>query len=151
MVKNSTGGNKNKNIGSKFAKKSLESEDPDFENSFFAEITTKPNGLIANVKVLPHKNQELQWLCEKPLQVNIGKLKNDKRSNFLVVGDIVQVEINFDMNRQNGNLFSVILCKYSSNDVRNFKKQGLIPKDQSENQEPEEDIFGSEDVNLETL
>jgi hypothetical protein len=60
------------------------------------------------------------------VQVNIGQLKNDKRNNLLCVGDTVQVEFNFEMKRQNGNQYGYILCKYSSNDVRTFKRNGLI-------------------------
>ena len=117
MVKNNSGGNKSKNIGSKFAKKNIHVEEPDFENSFFAEITTKPNGLMANVKILPvtEKFKErvpkhLYEYLKEVIQVNIGKLKNDKRNNLLNVGDVVQVEINFEMNRQNGNKYAWHPC-----------------------------------------
>jgi hypothetical protein len=139
MVKNNSGGNKSKNIGSKFAKKNIHVEEPDFENSFFAEITTKPNGLMAKVKILPVPDKfkekvprHLDEYLKEIIQVNIGKLKNDKRNNLLNVGDIVQVEINFEMNRQNGNKYACILCKYSSMDVRMFKKAGMILSDKDE-------------------
>jgi hypothetical protein len=142
MVKNNSGGNKSKNIGSKFAKKTLIAPDPDFENSFFGIMTSKPNGLIAKVKIIPHKNEQLKYLNDQEIQVNIGKMKHDKRNNNLAVGDVVQIEINFEMKRQNGSQYAVVLCKYTSTDVRNFKKLGLIPCEVSEKQQDEEeDIF----------
>ena len=133
MVKNNSGGNKSKNIGSKFTKKNINVPDPDFENSFFAEVNTKPNGLMAKVKILPIPEKfkdkipyQVEELMKEAIQVNIGQLKNDKRNNLLCVGDIVQVEFNFEMKRQNGNEYGYILCKYSSNDVRTFKRNGMI-------------------------
>lgn len=144
MVKNNSGGNKSKNIGSKFTKKNNDVSEPDFENSFFAEVTTKPNGLMANVKILPipekfKKNipEHIGEYLNEKIQVNIGKMKNDKRNNLLSVGDVVQVEINFEMNRQNGNRYAYILCKYSATDMRSFKKRGMIISEK----ESVEDMF----------
>lgn len=145
MVKNNSGGNKSKNIGSKFTKKYIQVPEPDFENSFFAEITTKPNGLMAKVKILsvPEKfkdrvKYQAEELMKEVIQVNIGQLKNDKRNNLLCVGDIVQVEFNFEMKRQNGNEYGYILCKYSSTDVRMFKRNGMIL---SEKEKDVDDMF----------
>lgn len=143
MVKNKTGGNKSKNIGSKFSRKIVNVPKPDFENSFFGEVTTKPNGLIANVKILPipqHKQSKITYnfddeFLKGPIQVNIGKLKGDRRNNFLVAGDIVQVEINFEMKRKNGATFAYLLCKYTPLEVREFKKEGLIKKDDSKDED----------------
>ena len=116
MVKNNSGGSKSKNIGSKYTKKNIHVPEPDFENSFFAEVYTKPNGLIANVKLLPIPEKfkdkvsyQVNELIGDTIQVNIGQLKNDKRNNLLCVGDIVQVEFNFEMKRQNGNQYGYIL------------------------------------------
>lgn len=145
MVKNNSGGNKSKNIGSKFTKKNIHVEEPDFENSFFAEIRAKPNGLMTKVKVLPvpekfrsKVNYQVEELMKDEIQVNIGQLKNDKRNNLLCVGDIVQVEFNFEMKRQNGNQYGYVLCKYSSIDVRMFKKNGMIVSD---NEKDVDDMF----------
>jgi len=144
MVKNSSGGNKSRNIGSKFVKKNFDMDEPDFENSFFGEIITKPNGMMANVKIIeiPERfrqniPEELSEYLKDPIQVNIGKMKHDKRNNLLSVGDIVQVEINLEMNRQNGKRYAYILCKYSSNDIREFRKRGMIFYEK----EAEDDIF----------
>jgi hypothetical protein len=145
MVRNNSGGSKSKNIGSKFTKKKIQVQEPDFENSFFGEILSKPNGLMTKVKILPcplEKTNLLNETFHEPLQVNIGKMKHDKRNNSLNVGDIVQVEINFEMKRQNGNVYAVILCKYNSNEVRAFKKEGMISSDVKEQEE--DDIFGEE-------
>lgn len=145
MVKNNSGGNKSKNIGSKFTKKNIQVPEPDFENSFFAEINTKPNGLMAKVKILPVPEKfkdkvrfQAEELMKEAIQVNIGQLKNDKRNNLLCVGDIVQVEFNFEMKRQNGNEYGYILCKYSSTDVRMFKRNGMIL---SEKEKDVDDMF----------
>jgi hypothetical protein len=161
MVKNNSGGNKSKNLGSKFTKKNIDVAEPDFENSFFAEVNSKPNGLMTKVKILPvpekFKNKvpyQIEELLKETIQVNIGQLKNDKRNNLLSVGDIVQVEFNFEMKRQNGNQYGYILCKYSLNDIRSFKKNGMILsdkatdvddmfdglEDQSESEEDEKEI-----------
>jgi hypothetical protein len=164
MVKNNSGGNKSKNIGSKFTKKNIHVEEPDFENSFFGEITTKPNGLMAKVKILPVPDKfkvnvplHLYEYLKENIQVNIGKLKNDKRNNLLNVGDIVQVEINFEMNRQNGNKYACILCKYSSMDVRMFKKHGMIlsdkdePDDMFEGLDKDSDEVAKDEIDLNDL
>lgn len=143
MVKNKTGGNKSKNLGSKFSKKIVNVPEPDFENSFFAEITTKPNGLIANVKLLSipeNKQNKLVYnfkdeFMKDPIQVNIGKLKGDKRNSFLAPGEIVQVEINFEMKRANGSTFAYVLCKYSGSEVRQFKKLGLLINDKKDEED----------------
>lgn len=148
MVKNKTGGNKSKNIGNKFSKKIIDIPQPDFENSFFAEIATKPNGLIANVKLLPIPSdlkQKLPYNFEtdymnNPVQVNIGKLKNDKRNSYLNTGDIVQIEINYDMKRKNGATYAYILCKYSSVEIRQFKKDGLILVDETKDEDDPFDV-----------
>jgi hypothetical protein len=145
MVKNNSGGNKSKNIGSKFTKKNIQVPEPDFENSFFAEIHTKPNGLMAKVKILPVPENfkdkvpfQAEELMKEVIQVNIGQLKNDKRNNLLCVGDVVQVEFNFEMKRQNGNEYGYVLCKYTSNDVRTFKRSGMIL---SEKEKEVDDMF----------
>ncbi len=129
MVKNKIGGSKSKNIGSKIAKKKITAEDPDFENSFFATITTKPNGLMCTVRLC--MNEQLKKIMDETdlkqdIQVNIGKLKNDKRNYTLSSGDVVQVELNFDMKRANGNIFGCILCKYDSKEIKDFKKRKLL-------------------------
>jgi hypothetical protein len=164
MVKNKTGGNKSKTQGSKFSKKIVNIPEPDFENSFFAEVTTKPNGLIANVKLLSipeNKQDKLVYnfkdeYMKEPIQVNIGKLKGDKRNSYLAPGEIVQVEINFDMKRANGSTFAYVLCKYSGSEVRQFRKLGLILNDKM-NDEDEETFLKvdssdeKEDINIEDL
>jgi hypothetical protein len=151
MVKNNSGGNKSKNIGSKFTKKNINVPEPDFENSFFAEVNTKPNGLMCKVKILtvPEKfkdkiNYQVEELMKEGIQVNIGQLKNDKRNNLLCVGDIVQVEFNFEMKRQNGDQYGYILCKYSTNDVRVFKRNGMIL---AEKEKDVDDMFEGLDKN----
>jgi hypothetical protein len=150
MVKNKIGGNKSKNISNRNTKKIISVPDPDFENSFLGIIKTKPNGLMANVSLILPKNYiGNQDIFKEPLQVNIGKLKHDKRNQLLSVGDIVQVECSPDMKRQNGNVFATILCKYDGKDIKRFKQEGWIPSDQSQE---EDDIFVLEDdVNLEDL
>jgi hypothetical protein len=105
---------------------------------------------MANVSLILPKNYiGNQDIFKEPLQVNIGKLKHDKRNQLLSVGDIVQVECSPDMKRQNGNVFATILCKYDGKDIKRFKQEGWIPSDQSQE---EDDIFVLEDdVNLEDL
>jgi hypothetical protein len=162
MVKNKTGGNKSKSQGSKFSKKIVNIPEPDFENSFFGEVTTKPNGLIANVKLLSipeNKQNKLVYnfkdeFMKEPIQVNIGKLKGDKRNSYLAPGEIVQVEINFEMKRANGSTFAYVLCKYSGSEVRQFKKLGLILNDKMNDED--DDTFlkvdsSDEDVDIEDL
>jgi hypothetical protein len=150
MVRNKTGGNKSKNVGKKFSKKIINIPEPDFENSFFGEVSQKPNGLMTNVKLLPiptsHArckvhSSERDELFKNPIQVNIGKLKGDKRNSYLGPGDIVQVEINFEMKRKNGNTFAYILCKYAPDEIRQFRKCGMILIDKPD--EEQEDIFDS--------
>jgi len=152
-VKNKVGGNKSKNIGSKFTKKITNIPEPDFENSFFGEVTSKPNGMMSSVKILPvpsSKQSKLPYNFDKEflresIQLNIGKLKSDKRNSHLGYGDIVQVEINFDMKRKNGNTFAYILCKYNPLEVRQFKKSGLIIDEKLEN----DDFYEGLDSNSE--
>jgi len=144
MVKNKIGGNKSKNISSKVTKKKISAEDPDFENSFFGVITVKPNGLMCKVKII--MNDKIKSILEEhgiedTIQANIGKLKHDKRNNSLAPDDIVQVEINFDMKRQNGNVYAYILCKYDASEIKAFKKAGLL---QLDNDEKEEDMMPPE-------
>jgi len=141
MVKNKVGGNKSKNIGSKFIKKINNIPEPDFENSFLAEMCTKPNGLMATVKILPVPDTFKENLpygfdedyLRSPIQVNIGKLKHDKRNSSLSVGDLVQVELNYEMKRKNGNTFAYILCKYGPTEIRQFKKNKWISGERLEN------------------
>jgi hypothetical protein len=141
MVKNKIGGNKSKNISSKVTKKKIRAEDPDFENSFFAKVMQKPNGLICLVKIIVTNSNVKNILeandMEGNVQVNIGKLKHDKRNNTIMTGDIVQVEFTFDMNRQNGNKYGAILCKYDNDDLKEFKRAGILKMDDIED-EPEE-------------
>ena len=145
MVKNKVGGNKSKNLGSKFTKKINNIPEPDFENSFLAEMHTKPNGQMATVKLLPipelYKDKIPQGFEDEylrgPIQVNIGKLKHDKRNSSLAVGDVVQVELNYEMKRANGNTFAYILCKYGPTEIRQFKKNKWIVGERLEN----DDIF----------
>jgi hypothetical protein len=135
MVKNKIGGNKSKNIGSKFTKKKIVVEEPDFENSFFGIISTKPNGMMCQVKLCKNDKVEMmmkEYDIPEIVQANIGKLKNDKRNNMLNSGDYVQVEFNFDMKRQNGNVYAYILCKYDNDEIKYFRKSKMLPKDDSD-------------------
>lgn len=138
MVKNKSGGSKTKFISKRVSKKTIQAENPDFENSFFGVVQTKPNGLICSVKVLEPPKDKLSTtlpstfnedFCKQPIQVNIGKLKHDKRNNMLSPGDYVQVEIYYDMKRQNGNTFATVLCRYSTSDIKDFVKEGLLNKE----------------------
>lgn len=129
MVKNNIGGSKSKNISSKVTKKKIVAEEPDFENSFFAVVVTKPNGLMCTVKLC--ENEKLKKIMDETglkeeIQVNIGKLKHDKRNNSLGSGDIVQVEFTFDMKRGNGSYYGCILCKYDVTEIKYFKRQKLL-------------------------
>jgi hypothetical protein len=133
MVKNTIGGNKSKNISSKVTKKKIIVEEPDLENSFFATVTQKPNGLMCKVKII-QTIQSVKELIKKKgidgeIQVNIGKLKHDKRNNMIALGDIVQVEFIFDMNRKNGEKYGSILCKYDTSKLKEFKKLGILKLD----------------------
>lgn len=148
MVKNKSGGSKTKFISNRVSKKTIQAENPDFENSFFGIVQTKPNGLICNIKVLEPPKDKLsstlpstfsEDFCKLPIQANIGKLKHDKRNNMLSPGDYVQVEIYYDMKRQNGNTFATVLCRYSSSDIKDFVKDGLLNKDSEHSSE--EDPF----------
>jgi len=139
MVKNKIGGNKSKNIGSKFTKKKISVEEPDFENSFFACVIQKPNGLMCKIKIIIN-NDNVKKLVEQhnlegDVQVNIGKLKHDKRNNSLASGDIVQVEFTFEMNRQNGGKYGTILCRYDSSELKEFKRNGVLKLDDIEEEE----------------
>jgi hypothetical protein len=149
MVKNKIGGSKSKNISSKVTKKKITAENPDFENSFFGVVCKKPDGLMCTVKICINEKVE-KILKEKDLnqevQVNIGKLKHDKRNNSLSPGDIVQVEFSFDMKRQNGNYYGCILCKYDAQDIKYFKREKLLVlEDDDENIGSEDDDSISED------
>ena len=152
MVKNKVGGNKSKNIASKFTKKINNIPEPDFENSFLGEMCTKPNGLMSTVKLFPIPESNKQKLpfgfedeyLRGPIQVNIGKLKHDKRNSSLAPGDIVQVEINFEMKRKNGNTFAYILCKYGPIEIRQFKKNKWIVGERLENDDMFEGLDDSD-------
>ena len=141
MVKNKIGGSKSKNIGSKFTKKKISVEEPDFENSFFATVSQKPNGLMCKVRIIINNDKVKAVLDEQSLegelQVNIGKLKHDKRNNTIAPGDIVQVEFTFDMNRQNGAKYGAILCRYDSSELKEFKRSGLLKLDDLRDSEEE--------------
>jgi hypothetical protein len=153
MVKNKIGGSKSKNISSKVSKKKITADDPDFENSFFAIVITKPNGLMCNVRICP--NDKVKKLFESKkitteMQVNIGKLKHDKRNYTISQGDIVQIEINFDMKRQNGNLFGCILCKYDDKEIKFFRKKNMLFLDDIQDNNNEIDFSDDEfDNNIE--
>ena len=82
MVKNNSGGSKTKNIANRNTRKKISAEEPDFENSFFAVVLTKPNGMICSVKLCSHEKLKDLNITQE-LQVNIGKLKNDKRNCLL--------------------------------------------------------------------
>ncbi len=153
MVKNFIGGNKSKNISKRVTKKKISVEEPDFENSFFATVKQKPNGLMCKVKII-QSNQTVKELLEREgidgeVQVNIGKLKHDKRNNTLASGDIVQVEFTFDMNRQNGEKYGNILCKYDNSELKEFKKAGLL-KIEFEEGEEELDLHFEEEKSKES-
>ena len=158
MVKNKIGGNKSKNISSKVTKKKISAEEPDFENSFFARVTQKPHGLICKVKIMQN-NQAIKDLVEREgvdgeVQVNIGKLKKDKRNNMLAAGDIVQVEFSFDMKRQNGEQFGTILCKYDNTELTEFKRAGKLKievVDDEEDIDLESELSPKEDITLVSL
>ena len=133
MVKNKIGGSKSKNIGSKYTKKKISVEEPDFENSFFATVSQKPNGLMCKVRIIIN-NEKVKAIVDEQslegeLQVYIGKLKHDKRNNTIALGDIVQIEFTFDMNRQNGAKYGAILCRYDNYELKEFKRSGLLKLD----------------------
>jgi hypothetical protein len=144
MVKNNIGGSKSKKIGSKFTKKKITAENPDFENSFFAVVVKKPDGFMCTVKICLNEKVE-KIMKEKDLNrevhVNIGKLKHDKRNNSINPGDIVQVEFSFDMKRQNGNYYGCILCKYDAQDIKYFKRAKLLVLECDDETMESEDIF----------
>jgi hypothetical protein len=73
-----------------------------------------------------------KYNLEGEIQVNIGKLKHDKRNNMISTGDIVQIEFTFDMNRQNGAKYGNILCRYDNIELKNFKRNGLLAFDEDE-------------------
>lgn len=141
MVKNIIGGSKSKNIGSKFTKKKIIVEEPDFENSFFATVSQKPNGLMCKVKIIIN-NDKVKYIIDKKclegdIQVNIGKLKHDKRNNTIAPGDIVQVEFTFDMNRQNGAKYGAILCRYDNYELKEFNRTGILKSNYIQDSEEE--------------
>lgn len=149
MVKNNIGGSKSKNISSKVTKKKIMVEEPDFKNSFFGVVSSKPNGLMCVVRLCVNEESkkildEMGILSE--IQVNIGKLKNDKRNNLLSVGDVVQVEFSFDMKRGNGNFYGCILCKYDSKEIREFKKRKILVLEDENSSSDEIDISDEEIV-----
>jgi hypothetical protein len=97
----------------------------------------------------PQNHSYPEDIFKDEMQVNIGKLKHDKRNQLLGPGDIVQVEVQWDMKRQNGNLFATILCKYDAKDVKRFKQEKWITCNTDES---EDDFIHEEDeVNLEDL
>ncbi len=152
MVKNKIGGNKSKNIGSKFTKKKIVVDEPDFENSFFGIVSVKPNGMMCQIKLCKNEkveNMMKEYDIPEIVQANIGKLKHDKRNNMLNQGDYVQVEFNFDMKRQNGNVYAYILCKYNNDDIKYFRKSKLLPKGVSDDSDDEETNLSLDEDNEE--
>lgn len=131
MVRNYTGGKKSKNISQRSAKKIMNIPEPDFINSFFAMVTTKPNGIMCVVKIIG--DQHIASLKAKgipcEIQANISRIRKDKRNNRIENGSVVQIEMNYEMRRANGNIFCYVICTYTNKDIAFFKKQQLIDID----------------------